>query len=404
MISQKSDKDRGNMEMSHNAVRPKIAIVASLTSSLVNFRLDLLRELAARAEVLACAPDAHPETEKVLAELGIQFAQIPMARTGLNPLEDLATLRALYREFRAFKPDIVFPYTMKPIIYAGMAARLARVPKRFALCTGLGYIFAEDATSNPRKRMIRALSVQLYRWALKGAKEAIVYNKADGEDFINSRLISGDTKLGSVPGSGVNLNRYPHSPPPEGPPIFLMAGRLVRFKGLLEYIEAARLLHSRWPEARFQLLGPLDANPDSVGPEYLKALEAEGIVEYLGETKDVRPYLAACSVFVLPSYREGISRTVLEAMSTGRAIVTSDGPGCAEPVKEGETGFVTPMQDVQALADAMERFLENPQLVSQMGLAARRHAEAEFDVNRINTILLTKLGLLNDGEILTGAH
>lgn len=389
--------------MSHNAVRPKIVVVASLTSSLVNFRLDLLRELAARADVLACAPDSHPVTEAVLADLGIQFAQIPMARTGLNPLEDLATLRALYREFRAFKPDIVFPYTMKPIIYAGIAARLARVPNRFALCTGLGYIFAEDATLNPRKKLIRALSVQLYRWALKGAKEAIVYNKADGEDFLNSRLVSGETKLGSVPGSGVNLSRYPHSHPPEGPPIFLMVGRLVRFKGLLEYIEAARMLRARWPEARCQLLGPLDANPDSISHEYLKALEAEGIVEYLGETKDVRPYLKACSVFVLPSHREGISRTVLEAMSTGRAIITSDGPGCAEPVNEGTTGFVTPMRDAQALADAMALFIEEPQLVAQMGMAARRHAEAEFDVNRVNTILLTKLGLLNDGEVLAGA-
>ncbi|MEX0317496.1 MAG: glycosyltransferase family 4 protein [Ruegeria sp.] len=383
--------------------KPKVAVVASLTSSLVNFRLDFLKELSARADVMACAPDAHPETEAALAELGIHFVQIPMARTGVNPVQDLATLRALYAAFHAFRPDIVFPYTMKPIIYGGLAARLARVPRRFALCTGLGYVFVDDGDSGLKKKLIRALSVQLYRRALKGAEEALVYNNADADEFRTNRLIGPQTRLDIVPGSGVNLDRYPPSDPPNGAPVFLMIGRLLRDKGVFEYVEAARLLRTQWPEARCQLLGPLDANPASVQPEDLKAWEAEGIIEYLGETSDVHPYLSACSVFVLPSYREGISRTVLEAMSTGRAIITSDAPGCAEPVEEGVTGFVTPVRNPQGLAGAMARFMENPSLVAQMGAAARRHAEGEFDVARINTILLNKLGLLQEGEVLSSA-
>lgn len=368
--------------------RPRVAVVASLTSSLVNFRYDLLKELAARAGVLACAPDHDPETEAALAAIGVAFRRIPMTRAGIDPLADLTTLRALFRAFRAFRPDIVLPYTMKPIIYGGLAARLAGVGQRFALCTGLGYVFTGRQL---RQRLLRGLSVLLYRQALKGARAAIVYNRADAEVFRRCRLTGAGTRLSIVPGSGVNLARFPAVPVPEGPPVFLMVARLLHDKGVREYAGAARILKAAHPGIRIQLLGPLDANPASVSRAELGAWTAEGTLEYLGHTRDVRPYLAACSVFVLPSYREGISRTVLEAMATGRAVITTDAPGCAEPVEDGVTGYVVPVRQEAALAEAMARFVRDPGRAAAMGAAARARARAEFDVARINALLLKEL-------------
>jgi glycosyltransferase involved in cell wall biosynthesis len=371
--------------------RPRVAVVASLTSSLVNFRYELLQALAEQAEVMACAPDHDPETEQALAGAGVGFTRIPMARAGMNPLQDLGTLAALRSTFRAFRPDIVLPYTMKPIIYGGLAARMAGVPQRFALCTGLGYVFVPGG--GLRKRLLRGLSVQLYRQALKGARGVFVYNRADAGEFRRNRLTGPGTWLGTVPGSGVNLERFAPLPLPPGPPVFLMIARLLRDKGVREFAEAARRLKARCPEARCQLLGPVDPNPAAIAQAELDSWVAEGILEYLGETRDVRPYLAGCTVFVLPSYREGISRTVLEAMAAGRAVVTSDAPGCADPVDDGVTGFVTPVRDPAPLAAAMERFVLDPGLAARMGAAARSRAETVYSVGQVNALLLAGLGL-----------
>ncbi len=380
--------------------RPKIAVIASLTSSLANFRLDFLRELSQRAEVLALAPDSDPETEALLADLGVTFHQIPMTRTGVNPFQDLSTLRALYKELSKFRPDMVFPYTMKPIIYGCLAARLVGGIRRIPMCTGLGYVFEHE---NPgfKRRVLRYISVWLYRIALKGAEDVLVYNRADEAEFLNRRLCSPPTRLTIVPGSGINLDRFAVSAPPGGAPVFLMIARLLRSKGVFDYVQAARLVRETHPQARFQLLGPIDANPDSVTQKQLQEWTNEGVVEYLGETSDVRTYLSDCSVFVLPTrYREGVPRTILEAMSTGRAVITTDAPGCAETVEKGETGFVIPVGDTQALANAMTHFAKDPDLAARMGPAARVRAENLFDVNRINEFLLAKLGLLTKGETL----
>ncbi len=378
----------------------KIAVVANLTSSLVNFRFDLLREMAQRAEVIACGPERHEASEAALREIGVKFVPFPMSRTGMNPMEDFGTLRALKRIFNEFQPDTVFAYTMKPIIYGCLAARMAGVPHRYAMCTGLGYVFNAENTSLKR-RLVRAISANLYRVSLSGVDELLVYNQADEEEFRARRMVGNGTRLSIVPGSGVNLTKYARSSPPDGPPVFLMISRLLREKGVFDFVEAARILKRDHPAARFQILGPMDANPDSVGQKEIDAWTREGVVEYLGETTDVRPYLADCSVFVLPSaYREGIPRTILEAMSSGRAVVTSDAPGCADPVLQGETGFVVPMRNPQALSQAMARFLENPDLILDMGSAARSRAESVFDVRRVNTILLRKMGLLAPTEHL----
>lgn len=380
--------------------RPKVLFVGNLTTSLTNFRYDLLKELAERADVLACAPENDATTEAALAEIGVTFRQIPMARAGLNPFQDMSTLFTLIGICREIRPDIVFAYTMKPIIFSGLAARLTGVRRRFAMCTGLGYVFA-DAELTLRRKVLRAVATGLYRIGLKGADEVLVYNSVDAEEFRSRRLLAPQAALSIVPGSGVNLARYAKSHQPTDPPVFLMIARLLRDKGVFEYAEAARQLREQFPDVRCQLLGPLDDNPDSVNAQQLEEWGQQGHIEYLGETKDVRPFLKECSVFVLPTvYREGIPRAILEAMSTGRAVITTDAPGCADAVSDGENGFIVPKRNPEGLADAMRKFVEDRSLIESMGQAARARAEQEFDVARINTILLRKMGLIDSDTTL----
>lgn len=372
----------------------RIAVVASLTYSLTNFRLHLLRELvSAGHEVIAFAPDMDLAVIKILEKEKVRFIQIPMSRTGLNPLEDLRTLFALWRHFKALRPDVVLPYTMKPVIYASLAARAVGVPHRFALITGLGQVFANP---NPKGReaIVQRLGTMLYRVALQGVERVFIYNEADARDIRKHQLISDYSRVSMVSGSGVDLAHYTMTTPPTSPPVFLLVARLLREKGVCEFVEAARQLRQRFPEIRAQLLGPFEPSASGVTQAEIDEWTAAGLVEYLGETRDVRPFLANCSVFVLPSYyREGIPRSVLEAMATGRAIVTTDLPGCKDTVTEGRNGHLVPPRDSAALAKAMETFIVNPAAVIEMGRYSNEIARERFDVHAINRLLLSQMGL-----------
>ena len=375
----------------------RIAVVASLTLSLVNFRLELLKRLVeAGNDVIAFSPEADAEVTEILQGIGVRFVQIPMARTGLNPFSDLRTLLVLWYHFRRLKPDFVLPYTMKPIIYGGLAARLAGVPRRFALVTGLGHVFREAKPSG-LSALVRHISVRLYRLALAGTERVFVYNEADAEDIRNNRMIADLSRMLLVPGSGVDLDRFRRSEPGCNPPTFLMISRLLHDKGVVDFVDAARLVGRRRGEARFQILGSFDANPNAISQADIDGWVGEGVIEYLGETRDVRPFLAACSAFVLPSYyREGIPRTLLEALATGRAVITTDMPGCRDTVIDGENGLLVPPRNPEKLARAMETLLEKPELFASMGERSRRLAGDRFDVHAVNRILLEEMGLLPD--------
>lgn len=380
-----------------------VVVVASLTWSLVCFRLDLLKAMvAAGHKVVAFAPDHDPGAIATLREIGVGFVQIPMARTGTNPLTDLRTVLALYRELRRISPDTVLSYTMKPIVYGSLAARLAGVPERFALFTGFGFLFG-GRTGGWRVTAIRRLSIALHRLALVGVKAAFAYNDADAQDIRRHTMVGDGTPLVMLDGSGVDLDRFTAQPPPAGPPTFLLVARLLRDKGVCEFAAAARVLKRTFPHARFQLLGPFDPSPLVIAKSELDGWVEEGIVEYLGETRDVRPYLTASTVFVLPSYyREGIPRSALEALAAGRAIITADTPGCRETVREGENGFLVPARDAEALAVRMEAFLRDETLAARMGARSRRLAEERFDVHKVNAGLMQALGLnrqLDDATI-----
>lgn len=373
--------------------RAKIVLIASLTSSLTNFRRELIRDLLKSGlEVVAMAPDSDPVVEDDLKTLGVRFIRIPMSRAGVNPLADLATLAALVRHLLKERPEAILPYTMKPIIYGGIAARLCAVPYRFFLVTGLGHMFAVEPDESVLRRSLRSVCVGLYKCALMKAKAVFVYNEADLADIRERRLVDDLSIVSTVPGSGVDLDHYRASTPPLKPIVFLLVARLLRDKGIPEYVEAARAIRARHPDAIFQLLGHYDPNPTAISEREVAAWVEEGAIQYLGTTRDVRPYLAACSVFVLPSYyREGIPRSILEAMATGRAIITTDLPGCRQTVDPGVNGLLIEPRSVSSLVEAMESFIENRSAIASMGRASRRMAEEKFDVRLVNRLLLSRM-------------
>lgn len=373
--------------------RKKVLMIGSLGWSLVNFRLDLMRRMIANGhKVIAAAPDLEPANIGALRAEGIHPVSIPMERTGVNPLADMRTLRALRKLMRQARPDLVVPYTMKPIVYGSLAARLEGI-ECVPLFTGLGYAFCEDVPQGKR-RMVRDVSVMLHRHATRDVRKAFYYNKAEARDIRRFRLVPSDAQLVPVPGSGVDTARFAPSDPPKGPPSFLFVGRLLRSKGVEDLLTAAKILRNSGLNPRIELLGPTDSNPDTLPLDSLEEWHDAGLLIYHGATRDVRPYLAGASVLVLPTkLREGVPRTILEAMACARPVITTDAPGCGETITDGESGFVVPVDNPRALAGAMRKFIDDPDSVMWMGEAARKLVTERNDVHKVNRLLLTQLGL-----------
>ncbi|MXU65201.1 glycosyltransferase family 4 protein [Oceanomicrobium pacificus] len=377
----------------------KVAVIAGFGWSLVNFRLQLLKRMVAQGhEVVAVAPDIDARTALILEENGIRHAHVRMNRTGTNPVADLATLRDLMGLLRRERPDVVLPYTMKPIVYGCMASRLTGIGRAFALFTGLGYAFI-DPYPTGRRAMIRAVTIRLHRIGLRNVEAAFTYNPSEDEDIRAYRLVPDHVPLVRVAGSGIDTERFAQCPVPDGPPRFLMVARLLKSKGVAVLADAARLLKAQGRTPDIRLLGPFDSNPDAVTVDEMDRWTSEELFSHLGETRDVRPYLRDASVFVLPTMlREGVPRTILEAMATGRAVITTDAPGCGTTVVEGQTGFVVPQGDAEALAAAMARYLDDSELAAAHGAAGRARAENVYDVHAVNRTILTTIGLETTDE------
>jgi glycosyltransferase involved in cell wall biosynthesis len=370
----------------------RVVVLGSYAPSLINFRGQLIADMVrAGHAVTGCAPGSDGAVARALAERGAAYEPVPLQRTGLNPLSDAQSVVQLARVLRRLSPDLLFAYTSKPVIYGTLAARLARVPQVFALISGLGYAFTGGGEL--ARRLTRQVTSLLYRASLRATDGIFFQNPDDLDEFRRRAIVSDRQRLYRVNGSGVDTSHFHWSPAPLEPPTFLLIARLLRDKGIYEYVDAARQLRGRHPNARFRLLGPTDSHPAAVPPEDLATWRAEGVIEYFPETSDVRPHLAASTAYVLPSYREGMPRTVLEAMSTGRAIITTDAPGCRETVIPGANGFLVPVGDAQALAQAMERLILDPGLARSFGARSRTLAEERFDVRRINAEMLRAMGL-----------
>lgn len=368
----------------------KIVILASYAFSLTNFRRELIGEMTALGhEVVACAPEDDADVIRSLAEMHVRYRRIEMHRTGLDPISDLRTLAGLVRLIRAERPDIILAYTQKPIIYGGIAARIVGGVRFYAMVSGLGYVF----TDTSRRRLLQSVTGWLYRLATKRAAAVILFNRDDEAELTRRRILHSRHHVVHVPGSGIDTSSFRHRRVPGGAPIFLMIARLLHDKGIAEFVEAARQVRALYPMARFQLIGPPDPNPAGIPLSQVTSWNAEGAIEYLGATRDVKPHLARSSVFVLPSYREGLPRTVLEAMATGRAIITTDAPGCRDTVEPGLNGFLVPVRNASALATAMTEFVRDPDLAVRMGDHSRRLAEAHFNVAHVNALLLSAIGL-----------
>ncbi|HLL81472.1 MAG TPA: glycosyltransferase family 4 protein [Longimicrobium sp.] len=376
---------------SNGAAPTTVLVLGGYAQSLVTFRGSLLRAMAARGHrVVACAPAASPAIVETLTAMGVTYRDVPFNRTGLRPDEDLRTLAALVALFREVRPDVILSYTIKPVIWGLLAARIARVPRRFAMITGLGYAFMSEGREG---RVVRNVARRLYQLSLRGADRVFFQNPDDRATFERMRLVRGPAQGVIVNGSGVEIDHYRPVPFPEGPTSFLLMGRFLADKGVREYVEAARMVRARHPEAVFRMAGWPDENPTSISEEELAAWLREGVVEFLGGLSDVRPSIAAATVYVLPSYGEGTPRSVLEAMAMGRPIVTTDAPGCRETVQDGVNGFLVPVRDAAALARAMEALVADRALVERMGRESRRIAEEKYDVHKVNRVILETMGL-----------
>ena len=367
-----------------------IVLLGNSSRGVVNFWSVLVESLRASGyRVSIFTPKGDTEADAAIRNMGAALHHYPLDRKGLNPASDMGTLAALYRLFLREKPDMLFCYTIKPVIYGCLAASFAGIPSRFATITGLGYMFEADSAA---KKALMALAVLLYRLALRGAA-VFFQNREDMEVFAEAGIVTSAHRVELTRGTGVNVEHFTPAPLPPGPPVFLLVGRLLEAKGLYEYAEAARRLKKRYPDVRFQLLGPPEQGPGAVPLEIVRAWEREGSIEYLGQTADVRPCLAAANVVVLPSWREGMPCSVMEGMSMGRPAVVADAPGCREVVFSGINGYMAPLRDPQALAEAMERFILHPEEISSMGAASRRIAVEEFDARKAAAHIMRVMGL-----------
>jgi glycosyltransferase involved in cell wall biosynthesis len=355
----------------------RIALVCNTAWAIYTYRQGVLRMLtAAGAQVTIIAP--RDRTFEPLTAMGCRCVELPVASKGTDPRQDFKTLAALYREYRATRPHIVFHYTIKPNIYGSLAAMLARVPS-IAVTTGLGYVFIQKS----RTAQVAKL---LYRFAFRFPREVWFLNRDDHEAFLHENLLAHPDRARRLHGEGVDLDEFAFQPlPARADFVFILIGRLLWDKGVAEYVEAARRIRAKYPHARFQLLGPVGVdNPSAISRTDVQKWEAENIVEYLGEANDVRPLVAAADCVVLPSYREGVPRTLMEASAMGRPIVATDVPGCREVVEDGVNGLLCEVKNADSLTEALERMLTLSSGEREaMALRGREKVTGEFDEKNV---------------------
>jgi len=348
--------------------------------------------LAEGMEVHVASPDlpANSLIRQMLEVLGAQVHEVPLSRTGMNPVVDLSSIYALWRLIRRIRPDYTLGYTIKPVIYGSLAAWIARVPKRFALITGLGYAFQGVGSE---RSWLKIIVQNLYRLALSKVHTVFFQNPDDESLFYSLGIMQKEKKKSVVVnGSGVDVSGFDVAPLPQTPR-FLLIARLLGDKGVREYTRAATVVRQQHPEVQFGLVGWLDDNPDAISESELQIWVETGDVKFYGRLDDVKPKITESSIYVLPSYREGTPRTVLEAMAMGRPIITTDAPGCRETVIDGYNGFLVPVKAVDELVLAMLRFIEKPELISQMGIRSRQIAEEKYDVEKVNGHMLREMGI-----------
>lgn len=375
----------------HQTMKNKtILLLASYAKSLVHFRGDFIADLiAAGYKVVAASPEIDPHIKDLLINLGAKPVEFNLQRAGLNPIKDLKTIKELKKLMKREQIDIVFPYTIKPVIYGSIAARSLNLPV-FSLITGLGYTFSGVSS---KARTLQKITQALYKFALKSNKMVIFQNEDDHQLFLKHNILSHDFPVDIVNGSGVNLDRYPYRiKENDGSKIvFVFVARLIREKGIHLLIDAAEKLKPNYPHAEFHILGDVSvASPSAIHKDTLKDYHNRKIVVHHGKRPNIEDYLTNSDVFVLPTfYREGVPRSSLEALSIGMPIIITNTPGCKETVVSGENGLLIEPRSLDALVEALEFFLKNPEKIKEMGIKSRKLAETKFDVKLVNEKLIS---------------
>ncbi len=366
----------------------KILLFANTDWYLYNFRLSLAKELRAHGHevILVSAPGPF---EPLLQESGFRWVPFPLSRQGINPFYELRTLWRLTRLYRELGPDIVHHFTIKPVLYGSIAAHILRIPGIINSITGLGHLFIDP---EPITRLLRRLASWLYRLNLRGT-EVIFENPEDRKIFIEWKFIKPEQGH-LILGTGVDVERFRPTARENDPPIVLFSSRILVTKGILEYVEAIRILKKKGIHARFALAGATDTgNPASIPAEQIDAWKQADLVEWWGWQSDMPAALARTDIFCLPSYREGVPNALLEATACGLPIVTTDTPGCRDVVTNGVNGILVPVKDAQAVADALELLINDPDLRRRMGSAGRELA-INFSNIKINRETLAVYSLL----------
>ena len=370
-----------------NRHRPTVLINGSQATSLIRFRGKMIEAMVASGyRVHASAPNIDDQLAGRIRALGAEAHSVRLDRTGLGPVADLRYFQDVRRLLRETGADLCLSYTIKPNIWATLAARSLGV-RSVSMVTGVGYAFIESRSI--RQKLVQRVARLLYRAATNANDIVIFQNPDDREDFLKTGCLAEARKARMINGSGVDLNYYAPIPLPEKP-VFLMAARLLRNKGVREYAEAALGILAKGNDARFLLAGNFDEGHDGIDPAELEGWISGGI-EYLGGLEDVRPAIGRASVFVLPSYREGTPRSVLEAMAMRRPIVTTDVPGCRETVVDRVNGLLIPARDPVALANAMQLMIDRPDLRREMADQSLELCRSKYDVDRVNAQLLEYL-------------
>lgn len=363
----------------------KIALIGAEPASLINFRGDLISDLVSSGYgVTTISNMASPQASTKLRKLGANHKAVPFARRGLNPFGDFITFIKLLKVLWYERPDVVLSYTIKPVIWGGLACLLLGI-NHVSLITGIGTSL--HSKTGMKNYLVRFTVLLLYRLSLAHAKSVVFQNHDNLDLFHKKKLIHSHQAI-VISGSGVNTSVFKYSAPKIEKYKFLCIARLLKEKGIYEFIKSAEQVKLTHPDTEFQLLGGEEELGDSVPISLIKRMHKRGIITYYGEVEDVRPYIEESSVFVLPSYHEGLPRSTLEAMSIGRAIITTYAPGCRDTVEEGVNGFLVEVTNVEHLVEKIKYFIKNPTQITEMGLASRNIVLERFDVRIINGQLL----------------
>lgn len=376
----------------------KFVIISNDIFTVLNFRFDFIKKIQTmNNEVYILAPNIEEEAQvcETLEKNGFIIRKIFMDRAGTNPISDIRTIQSIYHALKEINPDIVFSYTIKPVIYGTIAASILGVSNIYALICGLGNMFQD--IKKDKFNFVNYIVNKLYKVALCRCNKVFFQNHDDLDLLYSLKILDNKNKGVVVNGSGINLNKFTiDALKCDGQgnikASFIMVARLLRYKGVYEYVEAARILKRKYPNAEFHLVGDRDENPASISSVDLKAWTESEFIKCWGRLQDVRPALQQANIFVLPSYyREGIPRSILEAMSMGKAIITTDNVGCRETVEEGKNGYLVQPKDVNSLVLALEKLILQPKLIKEMAKYSRILAEQKFDVTKINQSMINQI-------------